>query len=313
MNVSTNIFVEELNSIRSALLRLSGSRVTGSQLRQLVDATCPGFDVKTAAGTNVGALTTLLKRHYNDIVHLVGKAGGDNIFLIGGADPNPVQAAAAPRPVSLWTAFASPALGHEVVYDRDQKSLTTQVKGATLLQSQVRLAAPSNEEFHAIAQEFIQSAPTDMQEQLQKILGLGDRFYLSWISFLKVRDTAVYHRWGLFRVKRIVDLLRNRLVEAKVPVEEVDKAVELLGSQQQAAYQERAQAIRQYMAPPESPPAQGSSLPVQVSKPEPADVENARAVAIAAIKNMSLTEIRQITLPLGAIIDAALLLKKSSF
>lgn len=150
MNSSLNV-PPDLTALRTALVRVAGQQLSGTQLRALVDYTCPGMDLRVAAGipTGPGALTTFLKTHFSDLVHQTGKRGGDNLFIIGPSTPSPTASAgsakfptaATSRPVSIWTAFASPGLGYEVVFDRSDSSLLVQAKGGVLSSQQVRLCA----------------------------------------------------------------------------------------------------------------------------------------------------------------------------
>lgn len=312
MSSTTNIFADHVGSIRAALLRVAGTQLTGAQLRALIDSTCPGFDLRAASGVPAGpgALSTFLRTQFPQLIHLIGKRGGDNLYLIGAPLRKDIVATeVAPGPMSLWAAFASPGLGQEVVFDRANRALLAQPMGRLLTASQVRLAPISAQEFRAIAGRFLESAPTDIQDELRKILEEGDLFYQSWISVLKRRDNATYHSWGLFRVQAIIDLFRSRLVTAEVPSEEVEKAVQALVADQAAAYKERANAIRNSVQPWGRPVAQPAwDAPGYASGSS--ELYDARALAIAAINSMPLTEIRQISVPLGAIIDAAFLPRK---
>jgi hypothetical protein len=311
MNSTTYTSADHVGSVRAALLRLAGSQLSGTQLRALVDSTCPGFDLRAAAGvpTGPGALSSFLRTHFSDLVHMIGKQGGDNLYLIGAPRSDLVVTDVAAPPVGFWAAFASPGLGQEIVFDRVHKSLSVQAKGVALSEHQVRLAPISSQEFRTIAAQFVESAPTDIQDELRKILEEGDLFYQNWISILKRRDPAVYHRWGLFRVRSIIDLFRVRLATAEVPLEEVEKGVQSLVADQAAAYKERAHAIRSSIQPLQRPVMQPA-----LNAPGPAsgasDMNDARALVVAVINNMSLTEIRQISVPLGAIIDASILFRK---
>ncbi len=319
MDSSASLASTDLGAIRAALLRVAGHQQSGAQLRALIDYTCPGLDLRAAAGvpTGPGALTAFLRTHFSDIVHPIGKRGGDNLFLIGPPTGSPIvptvagnfPAAVTFRPVSLWTAFASPALGYEVVFDRVDGSLSVQAKGGMLSSQQVRLAPISAQEFRTIATQFVGSAPSVIQDELRKILEEGDRFYQIWISALKTKDPATYHRWGLFRVQEIVALFRARLANAAVPPEDLEKAVQALVADQAAAYSARARAVRGAIEPLEQSGTQRTLTPVAL-EPQAADIKDVRAFAALAINSMSLTEIRQLSVPLGAIIDAVSLSKR---
>ena len=314
MNTSINIIHDQLSAARTALLGAAGTQKTGAQLRALIDAACPEFDVRGLAGVPVGpgALTKVLKEHFSDIVQPIGRKGGDTLFLIGLSGRTSTSGDAV-KSISLWAAFASPGLGQELMFDRRTHHLTVRAPEASFSADHVRIPSLSRHEFKKIAEDFLATTETDTQKEFQSLLGSGDFYYHTWISALKARGTTIYHRWGLFRVQAIIELFRNRLASAGVSSEQAEEAAQTLIADQAAAYKERTRVIRSGLEPWERTVSQRENprppVPEIVTESAP-DLKDARAVAVAALNHMSISEIRHITLPLGAIIDAVLFVRK---
>jgi hypothetical protein len=147
MTASMSIFSDQVQLIRASLLRLTGTELTGSRLRGVIDSACPELDLRTATGvsTGSGALAKLLSMHFSDIVHPIGKSGGDPLYLIGA--PPDVAADVSPPHTNLWAAFASPGLGLEIVFDHKDNSLSVQLKDRALSAQQVRISPVSTDNF----------------------------------------------------------------------------------------------------------------------------------------------------------------------
>src|SRR5262249_36969780 len=148
---TTNNLSDRLGLIRSALLQGVGTKITGSKLRAVIDYTCPGFDVRAAAGApgSPGTLSAFLKLHFADIVHLIGKRGGDNLYFIGPTNPPvaPLPTNPPVAPASLWAAFGSPSLRQDVVFDRVHRSVSAPPREHPISPDQVQIAPISSVDF----------------------------------------------------------------------------------------------------------------------------------------------------------------------
>lgn len=304
MNAPTSITASDLDLIRAALLKIAGTQQTGTQIRALIDLTCPQFDLRAAVGVPVGssgALTKLLMTYFADLAHPVGKNGGDTVFWIGGPRPDLVEGNVQPSETNLWATFANPRFDGELVFDREDQTFSIGPRGGMLSADQVRITPISEEDFRNIAEQFVENSPPGEQDELRRVLDSNDFSYRGWYSVIQ-KSPEMNHRWGLFRVQAIAALFRDRLSSAEVPQEKADRAVRLMIKDQEAAYKERTRASRSTSLL-WKPPITQRTPPVQIS--EINDVSDARTMAISAIQNMSISEIRQIKVPLGAILDAA--------
>ncbi len=311
MNSTSDTLSADLSAIRSALGRVAGARLAGSQLRTLIDSAAPDFNLRAAVGipTGPGALTQLLKTQFSDIVQPVGKIGGDTLFLIGRTPSDEPIRNDLTRPGSLWAAFASPSLKQQVVFDRQTKSLSVKPLGTSVTEQEVFVEPMSQEDFRKTAEQFIETVPDEhSRQELRETIHHGDLFYQNLVAVLKKNSIALYHRWGLFRVQQIIECFRNRLAAAGLNDDDVEQAVDCLARDQTAAFKERNFAIRSGSAMLTPQPPRQMHIPGPVASDE-VSLEDARAIATLVIKHMSLIELRQISVPLGAILDAALLPK----
>jgi hypothetical protein len=309
-----------VDAIRNALLNITGSQRTGTQLRALIDTVCPGLDLRAAAGVPAGpgALTKFLYTHFADILHAVGKSGGDSIYSVGapGAGANSVtRSNGGGRATNLWAVFASPGLRQQLVFDRETGRSFAHPRGAPITDNQIAIAPVTDDEFRVMAEKFAETAPPNVKQELQEILNQPDFVYQNWISVLRSKYPSHHHRWGLYRVQAIIDLFRHRLAEAGVPQDLLEPTVERLIEAQSAAYNERLlsrtrSALYAGSATGERQEARTPPQVVTLPVAERSTSIDPRSLAILAIKNMSATEIRQLAIPLGAIIDAGWLASK---
>jgi hypothetical protein len=309
-----------LDLIRNKLLSIVGSHRTGAQLRSLIDITCPGFDLRAAAGmpTGSGALTKFLGTHFADVVHAVGKSGGDTIYSIGGSSAGPASVTGANGiggATNLWAVFASPGLRQQLVFDRATGRSFAHPQGTSISEEQIAIAPITHDEFRVMAENFIETVPTDLKQELQKILAQPEFIYDNWISTLREKYPSHHHRWGLYRVQAIIDLFRQRLTDSGIPLDQLEATVSKLAEAQSATYKERlfartraalygGTAIWERQEARTPPQALASSVAESKASIDP------RSLAVLAINNMSTTEIRQLAIPLGAIIDAGLFSSK---
>jgi hypothetical protein len=293
----------EVHRVRSALTRLSGTEQSGAQLRAAIDLACPELDLRSAAtflpGTG-GALTKFLKAYLSDIVRPIGKRGGDTLFSVG-VDASP------PR-YTFWQAFSSPALGLEIIFDRQSNDFTIRPKGTPASTTEICIEPVLPDEFRRIAEDFALKLDEPMKSDLRSRVADNPFYYNTWTAELK-QYPDLYRTWGLFRVQAIKDLFRRRLDTAQVPEEKIQHAMQLLAAAQEFAYKERIRSSRSNpetwdQSPPSRAAVQLSHFPTDDN-----DTSAARAVATLLIRNMSLTDIRELRVPLGAILDAALLHK----
>jgi hypothetical protein len=269
-----------------------------------------------------GALTKFLSANFSDIVHQVGKHGGDKLYWIGEAAGAAVRASdigigalGSEGAANLWAVFASPGLRQQMVFDRNTARFSVRPLTEAISETEVAIPPVTPEEFRVMAREFADSAPLDLKQELDNILERPEFIYQNWIDVLREKYPSQYHRWGLFRVQAITDLFRDRLTEAAIPGDQLEDTATRLAEAQSAAYKERLFARTRSVLYSEPGSWERSELRVaQEDRVSPtaktAALMDPRSLAILAINNMSATEIRQLAIPIGALIDAGVLPRK---
>ena len=297
----------QIDIIRAALMRFAGTRQTGSQLRALIDSAAPGIDIREIAGVPVGpgALTKLLASNFSDIAVPIGKAGGDNLYFIGSsANEFSNQGGEISPALNIWTAFASPDVGVDVLYNKENKSLSVRSKDSMNSEEELRISSVSPEEFRQIAETFSKTAPKEFQQELTDTINQNDFAFHKWISVLRRGPAGLYQDWGQFRIQKFAELFRQRLSISGLPEQQIEDAVHTLRTEQSIAFKLRTQATLKNAN-------QTTLFGLQKNESElNSDINDAREIAKVLINYMSMSEIRQISVPLGAIIDARLVPRK---
>jgi hypothetical protein len=305
----------DLSRAYAQLLQLSGSIRTGSELRSFFDDNFPSIDIRAVTGILVGsgALSKFLRDHFAAIVHPVGKRGGDTLYQIGSIPPPDLATLGTRR--NLWTAFANPSMGLQLVVDRTTGAVSCHPISTELGVNSIALPPIARAEFQQITEDFTDTLPRELRDALRPLMESGD-YSSNWLATLRNRDTDAALRWGLFRIEAITELFRNRLQNASLPPEQVELCVRDLLAEQQAAHNERiaARSLRKATSTlinlrldagsgnTDDALLRNSLSPAKtLNSPE---TIFARSVACLAIGNMSLEEIRKLRVPLGAIIDA---------
>lgn len=310
----------QLAEVRSILEESSGREMSGAEIGSLLQNRLPSFDIRAATGVvaGSGALSILLRDHFPDLVQVVGKKGGDNLYWIG---PPVVegQLRKKNKSVNLWTAFASPSLGLRLAVDRNNGTLSTCQVSAELEANLISFPSITLAELTAMAEEFSGNLSPNVSEELRCFAEVGN-FSASWFKALQSLDEDAAKRWARFRIDRIIDRFRARLEDVSLPSEHVESCTQELVRAQREAYNlrylERSKKSDQPIVNVSDRGERSAESPNDPLRSEDVrrltgsnslNVVFARNIACQTIATMSLTDIRKLRLPLGAIIDAGLL------
>jgi hypothetical protein len=215
---------------------------------------------------------------------------------------------------NLWAVFASPGLLQQIILDRTTGRIFSQPQGIPVSDQQIAIPPVDREEFRGIAENFLNIVPADVKEDLRSILDRPEFIYQNWISLLREKYPSHHHRWGLHRVQAIIDLFRKRLQATGIPQDQAEATVGRLVADQSATFKERLLARSRLAWQDASAPIPSWQEPPRPRRPPGVDKQEGpgdlRAVIKLAIDELSLTELRQLRIPLGAIIDAGLLFRK---
>jgi len=284
----TTTLQEAASRISQIIQERPGQTMPGSMLALALRLSLPDF-----APYQFGALNfrDFIRKHVPS-VREIGKAGEDIIY--GRKDPEPCSAETpavsgpaaqrAPDPVLLsvdipiWKTYASPLTLHRLFGNTETGDLRVVAPGEVAPSLPWVNIPPCAAEVHLrIANEYLQ---TIQDEGLRKALGAaltGPRWWTGF--FLMANQLGLASSWYEFRRRRILTELTNTLQELSVPFK---------GPKLTIGPRPRAQ----------------SEVPVSLSaRARPMDEELIRQLALAAVKRMSVEELRTLSLPLGYVAD----------
>ncbi|CAH0140868.1 hypothetical protein ROS9278_00477 [Roseomonas sp. CECT 9278] len=311
LNENANANDSDVSRIREALRRYAGLEKTGSQLKSLIEAVCPDFNLREATGILVGpgALTKFLATEVADLVQPIGKRGGDPIYLIhespastddsdGRVEKNP----------DLWSIFSSPSLRQQLIYSPSEKRMHSKFIDSPTPDGYLAIKPLEKEDFREISRKFLEIAPKEISNLLEEVLE-RENYYTEWTSILRSQFPLYYQRWGIFRVGTIKELFRENMRASGLPEAEIQQFVSRMEAEQVRAFRERVSRMVQ-TTQAERPIEMGAAkVPARPSRAALSEqpVHDLRSVARAAIEHMAIEDVRRIAIPLGVLIDAGLL------
>ena len=218
-------------------------------------------------------------------------AGTDNLI------PNvPTEVAGA----ALWRLFSNPKL---------PCALTISPEGAVLAQRVApdgpavpgALEGPTTEDYQALAGDFASQEDPPVREKLEATIVVAD-FYNTWIAELRALRTPqnnLLKRWETLRSEFVARKLQQALATAGLDVVRVSEIVST--ARPLAGWRQRPPAE----AAKSEAPATRADAVHQAVAPAMDDLAALRKILHGAIDRMSLSELSELRVPAGALIEIA--------
>lgn len=293
--------MEAVGTIASRIVQLleksETKRLAGSQLRTLLNFEFPGFKPEIYGCANLRQFVT---QHVPAVGEL-GRAGADLVYGMNppeqivtlpatnaNASTSAIETQATPQAPapevevfldpSVWKTFASPSARYKLFGNSQTGDLQVVPPGGQIPTSPWIRIPPCSESTHLqIAKEFIST----LSEESHR-LSLGDELGKPrwWDAyFLRAQQLGLLDSWGVFRRHRLTREFESTLKSLGIP---------------SVPYPE---------TPPRSRPAtrlRGVGL-----RPIPAgsEISKLRGLAVSAVQQMSIAELRALMLPLGYVAD----------
>ena len=287
-------FDHALVVLASALTEQAEDTITGSRLGELITKVAPSINVRDVVGVPAGpgALSKFIDQHLSQLLQRSGRKGGDVEYRIIRAGDS-----AAPGgdldPPNTWSAFASTSERQNLYVGLPSLDLQVRPNDGTAPPEGLRkIRSVTQEDLDRIRQQFLDDLSADAALEGQKSALAETKDYTSWLATLRAIGNSEYVRWGQFRRQQLESIFADRLHELGIDGEQARVLLERLQSAQRSAAQRRA-SLRQ--AAPTTPAA---------SQEPGVSEEFFRNTLIAALSRMSISELRQLHLPYGAVIDA---------
>ncbi len=249
--------------------------LAGSKLRRALDERFPGWSPQSE---NLRSLREFIAKHVPTVA-ICGRAGFDIIY--GPASAAVPHDAATPmdtRSVNAWRVWVSPRSRYTLLLSADRRSLSV-ASTASTGDGSLAIQPPGVDFHRTVARDFLTQLPQESHAHLEAALSSpDDSWWPRWVEAIAAAKATT--QWQAHRKDRFSRRLRTALEDAGVPS---DAASEMLDSLRSSPEARRPR------------PSRGKS--------EDAEVEQVRRIMLAAVARMSLSELRDLRVPAGILLD----------
>lgn len=303
MSAETDELVQATDKIRNALLAYGAPDISGAKLHDLMIRTVPSLNIREAVGipSGPGALSAFVAKYLSQTVTLSGNFGGDLKYSITG---HPRSSESLPNP-SLWRTFVSPGSTDSVIVDAVSGQLSVRPRGSMVAQHEYAVETCSVDELRTIMETFVSQFDSEEQTSFNAALP-AEPSYPQWLKCLQGLDSRKLEQWSQFRKDGILELFAHRidgiLESPKLKAACIASMSASCGANSQSVPRPNVKPqvnanIRSVGQPQTRLKAFGGT--VSQSK-----VSLTRELAQNVVMSMSIEQLRELRVPLGAIIDA---------
>ena len=303
MSTETIELAEITEKIREALLAYSAPEISGAKLHDLIGRTAPELNIREAVGipSGPGALSAFVATYLAKALTLSGNFGGDLKYSILG---HPRSSESLPNP-SLWRTFVSPGSPDNVIVDSVSGRLSVRVRGSLVAQHESAVETCSVDELRALMDAFVAQLDSNQQANFNAVLPSGSA-YPQWLKCLQGLDSQKLEQWSQFRKEGLLELFARRidgiLASPSLKAACIESMRASFGSNLQSVPRPN---VKQHVNINSRSEGQTQLRPkpfggaVSQSK-----VSLARELAQNVVMAMSIEQLRELRVPLGAIIDS---------
>jgi hypothetical protein len=288
----------EFDQLRKALAeRYSDAKgILGSQLGEFVRQHLTNPDLKG----RFGGLKDFVSHYFPAEVVWRGRQGLDDLYDISFATPSSGPDAGTwqrvpPEPSAvLWSAVTNPSVNVQFAWSGTEQSLNQASAGVPLTPNLTAVDKLTKADYHDLSTAFVGSLESiDDATRTQLVESL--RSNAEFTNLLRVKD--LLGKWEEFRINNAIRVFGDRLGASGAELAVVTRWTEALRSSQQLA---RSRRLKK--APPSLAiqPSQHLANREQLRNGMP----DSRAVATKAMEFLSDSELRNLSLPLGAVMRA---------
>lgn len=201
----------------------------------------------------------------------------------------------------LWKFFSNPNQSCSLAVEPSTGLIYVAALRATLPVGLQRLERMDSEDYRVLAGQFAEQQDSPLRENLEECL-LEPLFYDLWINALRAsgsHERRHLKTWESLRTEHVVKRLGERLTNAGVSVA---LQAEIIS---EARPRRKAVAAQQATVPEIS----STSMPPQpaahahVNSPDDVALERLRAIVHASVDRMSFSELREVRIPAGILLD----------
>lgn len=253
-------------------------QLSGSRLSALLRSRFPEWRPVEYGARN---LRDFIESHVAGVI-VAGRSGMDVIYTLGTAEAAPAGIGIEMQSFDFWRLWVSPNSQHVLAVDAQTGEVRAMPLHGQPRQHEQPLFPPDASAHRNIASAFLPTLPLGGNQNLAQIVQSEDaNWWQDWIR--EVRVVGQLAAWNAFRRDRLQKLLSDRLREANLSQPIADRAM---------------QRVRESHAAPTRTPSAAAPL-----TPDMADGARLRRIALGAIERMSISELRDLRLPLGLVVD----------
>ena len=256
--------------------------MTGSQLRAVLKFRYPEFNPTRYGCSN---LRDYIRQHVPEVKE-IGRAGMDYVYALEGR-PGELQQAENPPSTTgeltdataVWRTFSNPRTTYRLYGDPITGKLIVVPPGGEAPGNSWREVPHFSAERHLqVAKEFLATIPNESASRLKASFDASEW----WLPFFyEARQLGLAGHWSTFRRARILEQMKAALTEVGIPTTHVPEAPAL--------------------TPPVRRPLVARSAGNLTTVDQ--GTIRLRRIAAALIKNMSATELRELPVRLGDVLD----------
>jgi hypothetical protein len=273
--------IEEVVHAVRAALEANGT-LTGTRVAQAVRDAVPGFD---ARAHGFGSFREFVIARVPG-VSVIARSGMDVVYGFGTASSS-TQTPTEP-PADLWRVWTSPNSPRVLAVKTADGTVRAVPRGTAGREGEVLLATPSTSVHQSIAKQFLAECAEPIRLRLAPIIeAAAPRWWEAWLVTLRGQPELT--QWYERRKTALVDELRGSLEKAGVTGDAASTAV--------------TDVVRSHHAA--RPRDEPRRPPLRSGEPRSGTTAFAmRELVLRAVQGLGENELRELRLPLGAVIDA---------
>ena len=265
--------------------------VRGSALGNLANEQF-GASYKVMILENGGSLGNFIRSFCNSFLTWSQKDGGDDIYRLS-TEEGTAQAEA---PIDFWQRFQNPRHAGPT-YINITTGEVFEIQPASAPDTEFATLNPVEvDDYRSMIRTFVETDPDIASDDIEPFID-SDAMWTSWTRLLNTSSPEKMKAWIEFRWRHLDNLLETRLLSLGLPPEIRRRVKIRISKSRTKPTTNRSESVVPVIPVPHPKTAPLSTSPIW----------NARSLAVAAIEQMSESDIRSIQVPIGAILDALLL------
>lgn len=291
MKMTQSELNSEIEKIATALQGLNKNTITGAIIGELIRKITPELDVRTVMNTSskMGVLSQFIEHHLSHVLTRSHKQGSDWVYSIHAI----TSAGQVETDPDFWRTFVRPNSPRTLV-----------IRDSTLALDEPAELNPNHDEklkrVQSVTDSELEQIQTDFANTLQEnseSLPTIQVSYADWTIALRKMGGDNYRNWTKFRLRRLEELFKERLNALEITPELNMELCKVIQRSQLAAKPEVLVTKKTQTSKNQVPNASIKSQTMELEA-------NLRSAIIEVIQNLSISDLREIKLPSGAIFDA---------